>query len=87
MTGATGGTGTGAGAGGAGGATYSPDASSGCTTGAGDACSIRFSGSSSGGGGGTLAPNLTASCTNCKYLGSYGVARSSGSRSQTFKTC
>ena len=81
MTGATGGTGTGAGVGGASGAMYGPGASSGCTTSAGKACSIRSFGSSSGGGGGTLTPNLTASCTNCKYLGSSGVAGSSGCRS------
>ena len=85
MTGATGGTGTGAGN--ASGATYGPGASSGCTTGAGKVCSIRSSGSSSGGGGSTLIPNSMASCTNCKYLGSPGVAGSSGSRSRTSKTC
>ena len=87
MTGATGGTGTGAGAGGASGATYGPGASSGCTTGSGKVCSIRSSGSSSGGGGGTLIPNSTASCTNSKYLGSSGVAGSSGCRSWTSRTC
>ena len=72
MTGATGC--TGAGAGSASGASYGPGASSGCTTGAGKACSIRSFGSSSGSGGDTLTPNLTASYTNCKYLGSSGVA-------------
>ena len=85
MTGAT--RYTGAGAGDTGGATYDPDASSGCTTGAGEACSIRSSRSSSGGGGSTLTSDSTASCTNCKYLGLSDVARSSSCHSRTSKTC